>query len=68
VRLDDDTPELKLDNSGDATITMGSDIQIVTDPGKVTVSTDGVKSECSGQTVDVSSSSVSINDGAMEVM
>jgi hypothetical protein len=68
VRLDDDTPELKFDNSDDATITLGSDIEIVAEPGKVTISTDGVTLECSGQKVDVTSASVSINDGGLEVI
>jgi uncharacterized protein involved in type VI secretion and phage assembly len=67
VVIDDDVPETKLavDDAGELTI--GDEVVTKRDNASHTVSTDGVKSEMSGQSVAVTQSSVSLNDGALEV-
>ncbi|MDI6104123.1 phage baseplate assembly protein V [Actinoplanes sp. NEAU-A12] len=67
VVLDDDVPEVRLavDDAGELTI--GDDVVTKRDKAVHTVSTDGVRSEMGGQSVAVTQSSVSVDDGALEV-
>jgi uncharacterized protein involved in type VI secretion and phage assembly len=67
VRLDDDTPELKIATDEGAQITMAADLVAEAGNGKVTVDGSGVTTEAGGQMVEVSPSSVSVNSGALEV-
>lgn len=68
VVFDDDVPETRLavDDAGELTI--GDDVVTRRDNALHTVSTDGVRSEIGGQSVAVTQSSVSVDDGALEVM
>jgi len=67
VILDDGTPEVRIavDDAGEVTI--GDEVTTVRDQATHTVSTSGVTSEIGGQSVAVTQSSVSIDDGALEV-
>lgn len=66
--LDDDAPQLRLavDDAGE--VTVGDDVVTRRENAVHTVSTNGVKSEMGGQSVAVTQSSVSLDDGALEVM
>lgn len=68
VVLDDGTPEVRIavDDAGEVTI--GDEVVTTRDQAIHTVSTSGVKSEIGGQNVAVTQSSVSVDDGALEVM
>jgi uncharacterized protein involved in type VI secretion and phage assembly len=68
MTIDDDAGEITIVNQSEAKITMASDIQIEVDPSKVTISTDSVTSECTPGSVEVSSTGVSVNSGALQVM
>ena len=66
--FDDDTPEIRasVDDAGELKI--GDEVVMTRDQAMQTVSTDGVKSEIGGQKIELTQSSVSVNDGALEVM
>jgi uncharacterized protein involved in type VI secretion and phage assembly len=68
VVLDDDTPEIhaSVDDAGDVKI--GDEVVIQRDQASHTVSTGGVKSEIGGQKTELTQSSFSVDDGALEVM
>jgi hypothetical protein len=68
VVIDDDVPETRLavDDAGELII--GDDVVTKRENAVHTVSTNGVKSEMGGQSVAVTQSSVSVDDGALEVM
>jgi uncharacterized protein involved in type VI secretion and phage assembly len=67
VLLDDDTPQARLavDDAGE--LTVGDEVVLKRDNAVHTVSTNGVKSEMGGQNVAITQSSVSVDDGALEV-
>jgi uncharacterized protein involved in type VI secretion and phage assembly len=67
VVIDDDAPETRLavDDAGELSI--GDEVVTKRDNAVHTVSTNGVKSEMGGQSVAVTQSSVSVDDGALEV-
>jgi len=66
--FDDDTPEIHafVDDAGDVTI--GDDVVIQRDQASHTVSTGGVTSEIGGQKTELTQTSFSVDDGALEVM
>ena len=66
--LDDGKPEIHVAVDDGGELTIGDDIVTKRDQAAHTVSTNGVKSEISGQSVAVTQSSVSVDDGALEVM
>ena len=68
VVIDDDVPETRLavDDAGELII--GDDVVTKRENAVHTVSTNGVKSEMGGQSVAVTQSSVSVDDGSLEVM
>ncbi|WP_433796245.1 phage baseplate assembly protein V [Actinoplanes sp. CA-252034] len=66
--LDDDMSELRLTVDDAGELIVGDEVVTRRDDATHTVSTDGVRSEMGGQSVAVTQSSVSIDDGALEVM
>lgn len=67
VILDDDTPEVSIAVDDAGQLAIGDDVTTTRDQATHTVSTSGVKSEISGKSVAITTSSVSVNDGALEV-
>ena len=67
LRMHDGDDELKLETSNGAKVTLTDEIRSEKGSSSHTVSSSNVVSE-SGSKVDVSSTSVSVNDGAWEVM
>lgn len=67
VRLDDAAKEMKLSTSGPATITLTDEVKTEAGGATHTVGADGVVSELSPNKVEVTSTSVKVNDGALEV-
>lgn len=68
VRIDDDGDELKLETTSGSKVTLESDIQSESGGAKHTVGSSGVVSELSAGKVEVTSSTVKVNNGAWEVM
>lgn len=67
LRMDDNNDELKLETSAEAKITMTDEVKTEKGNSTHTVSSSGIVSDA-GAKVDVSSSSVKMNDGSWEVM
>lgn len=67
VRLDDENDELLLQNGGDARVELGESITTEAGEAKLTVGSDGVVGEKGEKKLEVTTSSVRINDGALEV-
>jgi len=68
VRADDDGEELKLEKEGGASVTLTDDAVTEASGNKHTVASSGVTSEAGSSKCEVSTSSFSVNDGALEVM
>jgi len=68
ITIDDDAGDITIENSSESKITVSNDIELLVDPGKVTIAADSVKSECGSGTVEVSSTGVNVNDGALQVV
>jgi uncharacterized protein involved in type VI secretion and phage assembly len=66
--FDDDEPRIHafVDDAGDVVI--GDEVVLTRDEATHTVSTSGVKSEIGGQKTELTQSSFSVDDGALEVM
>jgi hypothetical protein len=67
VQIDDDAAEMKMTNDT-STVTIGDEIKSECSSGVHTVSSSGVTSEAGKGKVEVTSSSVKVNDGALEVV
>jgi uncharacterized protein involved in type VI secretion and phage assembly len=67
LRLDDDEEELLAESNGGAKVTIGEEVCSEKGNSTHTVSSDGVVSEAGRIKVEVTSGSVNINDGALEV-
>ena len=67
LRLDDDEEELLAESNGGAKVTIGEEVCSEKGNSTHTVSSSGVVSEAGRNKVDVSSGSVSVNNGALEV-
>jgi len=68
IRIDDDNDELKLQTTSPSTVTLKTDIQSESGNAKHTVGSSGVISELGSGKVEVTTSSVKVNSGALEVM
>jgi uncharacterized protein involved in type VI secretion and phage assembly len=68
LRIDDDNDELKMQTTSNSVVTLASDIKSESGNAKHTVGSSGVVSELGSGKVEVTSSSVKVNGGAMEVM
>jgi uncharacterized protein involved in type VI secretion and phage assembly len=68
MRIDDDNDELKMQTTSDSIVTLASDIQSESGGAKHTVGSSGVVSELGAGKVEVTTSSVSVNSGALEVV
>jgi hypothetical protein len=66
ITIDDDSEKITIENPN-GSIVLGTDLQAVVDPGKLTISTDSVTAECGGGSVKVSDGTVSVNDDALQV-
>jgi len=68
VTLDDDTPAIHaaVDDAGE--LTVGDEVVLKRDQATHTVSTSGVKSAIGSQKTELTQSSFSVDDGALEVM
>lgn len=68
VRLDDDADEILIKNNGDSKITFSSDVKTESGQATHTVGSSGVVSDQGGVgKVEVTTSSVKVNSGALEV-
>lgn len=67
-RIDDDNDELKMEMTSGSKVTLASDIQSESSNAKHTVGSSGVVSELGSGKVEVTSSAVKVNNGAIEVM
>jgi uncharacterized protein involved in type VI secretion and phage assembly len=67
LRLDDSASEMKLQNDKESKITLSDDVKTESGEATHTVGSDGVVSEQGTGKVEVSTSGVSVNDGALEV-
>lgn len=68
VKLDDDATELLLENSSDSKVTISDSVKIESGEATHTVGSEGVVSEQGAGKVEVTSASVSVNNGALELM
>ena len=68
LRIDDSADELKFETTSKSVVTLADDIQSESGGAKHTVGSGGVVSELGAGKVEVSAASVSVNNGAMEVM
>ena len=68
LRMDDTADECVLQNSSQCSQTIASDIQISCQQAKLTVAGSGLTGELSPSKLEITSSSVSVNSGALEVM
>jgi hypothetical protein len=69
VRIDDSSDEMLLKTDGDSKITLASDVKTESGGATNTVGSSGVTSDSGGSgKLEVTSSSVKINSGALEVM
>lgn len=68
LRLDDDAKEIFLAVDDAGSVKIADEVEITREQAKVTVSTSGVKSEIGGQKTELTQSSFSVDDGALEVM
>jgi uncharacterized protein involved in type VI secretion and phage assembly len=68
VRADDDGEELKLVRDGGATVTLTDEAVTEAGGNKHSVDSQAVTSKAGSSTCEVSTSSFSVNDGALEVM
>jgi uncharacterized protein involved in type VI secretion and phage assembly len=66
LRADDDADELHLENDGGAQLTLGQDVVSASGNATHTVGDSGIVSE-NGKKIEVTSSAVKVNDGALEV-
>jgi uncharacterized protein involved in type VI secretion and phage assembly len=67
-RIDDDTNEMFLAVDDHGSLKIGDDVVMTRDQAVHTVSTGGIKSEIGGQKTELTQSSFSVDDGALEVM
>jgi uncharacterized protein involved in type VI secretion and phage assembly len=67
-RIDDDNDELKMETTSQSTVTLASDITSESNGAKHTVGSSGVVSELGSGKVEVTTATVSLNNGAFEVM
>jgi uncharacterized protein involved in type VI secretion and phage assembly len=67
VRLDDSADELLIQNSAASKTTYSSDVKTESGGASHTVGSDGVTSEVGAKKVEVTTASVSVNNGALEV-
>lgn len=67
LRIDDENDEIKLQNTGGATLTLGDDAVVENGGATITVGQGGVVSEHAGAKLEVANATVSANDGALEV-
>ena len=65
--IDDTADECKVENSSQCSQIMAKDIQMACQSAKHTVASGGVTSELSPSKLEITSSSVSVNSGALEV-
>ncbi len=68
VRLDDSADELLHTHDSDSKTTYGDEVKTESGGASHTVGSDGVASETGAMKVEVTQASVSVNDGALEVM
>jgi uncharacterized protein involved in type VI secretion and phage assembly len=68
VKLDDSQDELLIQNNSESKTTYADDVKIESGGATLTVGSDGVVSESGKSKLEVAPSSVSVNDGALEVM
>jgi uncharacterized protein involved in type VI secretion and phage assembly len=68
LRMDDNADEIVLKNSSDASITLNSDVTSEGGQAKHTVGSGGIVSELGAGKVEVTQSSVNVNNGSLEVI
>src|SRR5215831_12048211 len=68
VRIDDSSGELKMENSKGAKVTLADDIKNERGKATHTVGTSGIVSELGSGKVEVTTATVKVNGGAIEVM
>jgi uncharacterized protein involved in type VI secretion and phage assembly len=68
LRIDDSADELKIETTSQSTVTLSDDIQSESGGAKHTVGSSGVVSELGVGKVEVTAASVSVNNGAMEIV
>ena len=67
IRIDDDADELKMETSSNSVVTLADDIKSESGGATHTVGSDGVVSELTPGKVEVTATSVKVNNGAWEV-
>ncbi len=68
ARIDDGNKEINLEVDDAGSVKIGDEVVAARDQAKQTVSTSGVKSEIGGQKTELTQSSFSVDDGALEIM
>jgi uncharacterized protein involved in type VI secretion and phage assembly len=68
LKLDDDGDEMLLQTASDSSVTLASDVTTESGGAKHTVGSAGVVAEQGAGKVEVTTASVKVNDGALEVM
>ena len=67
LRIDDENDEIKLSNTGGASVELAQDLTLDNSGATQTLGSGGVVSEHSGAKLEVANAAVSANDGALEV-